>query len=514
RVLSFDQLGTEIFDECGGSAVPEITPIGRQMILGHLLRVHAAELVFFKSVERQAGLAAELDRTFDEFERSGKTVADLTLVIDDLAHCGPIDVEGAALADKLHDIRLLYDAYLKFLGQDRLDQHRRLQQVLAAVERCSFVRRSTFYVDGFLEFTDHERRMLAAIAKAGAKMEIALLMDPASPILVAPESMPDIMGLFHRTETTYRRLYLALAEVGVTPEQPVTLAGNPRFIAPDLARLEREFVPLGANKRFDNPDAGSEVLRRAGSNAEESGSSEYLRTGVADYETISSGTGRSEVAKPSKARPAPAGKRPAIRRIEAPDRISEVDAVVRSVRALLVEGHRLRDIAVLVRDLDKYFPPIGKSFGEHGIPYYFIDRRRKASHHPLLHLLRSALEISRFEWKHDAVMSLLKTGLAGVSLDEADELENYVLQHRVHGAEWESPEPWSWVSQPHGDVLVGFASSLRLVRGTALPGGVFVPKTAVGHRAEARCHEKFSSSPRTISGIAKEIGPRCGPYKI
>src|SRR5665213_3477244 len=202
RVLSFDQLGTEIFDECGGSAVPEITPIGRQMILGHLLRVHAAELVFFKSVERQAGLAAELDRTFDEFERSGKTVADLTLVIDDLAHCGPIDVEGAALADKLHDIRLLYDAYLKFLGQDRLHQHRRLQQVLAAVERCSFVRRSTFYVDGFLEFTDHERRMLAAIAKAGAKMEIALLMDPASPILVAPESMPDIMGLFHRTETT------------------------------------------------------------------------------------------------------------------------------------------------------------------------------------------------------------------------------------------------------------------------------------------------------------------------
>ena len=32
--------------------------------------------------------------------------------------------------------------------------------------------------------------------------------------------------------------------------------------------------------RFRNPDAGSEVLRRAGSNVEESGSSEYLRTGV------------------------------------------------------------------------------------------------------------------------------------------------------------------------------------------------------------------------------------------
>ena len=33
-------------------------------------------------------------------------------------------------------------------------------------------------------------------------------------------------------------------------------------------------------KRFHNLDAGSEVLRRAGSHVEESGSSEYLRTGV------------------------------------------------------------------------------------------------------------------------------------------------------------------------------------------------------------------------------------------
>src|SRR5258707_552169 len=46
--------------------------------------------------------------------------------------------------------------------------------------------------------------------------------------------------------------------------------------------------------------------------------------------------------------------------------------------------------------------------------------------------------------------------------------------------------------------LVGSASSLRTIRGTALPGGVFGLKIAIPHRAEARCHEKFSSSSRTI----------------
>src|SRR5688500_18583893 len=46
RVVSFDLLGRTIADECGGSAVPELTGIGRQMILGHLLRRHQTQLGF------------------------------------------------------------------------------------------------------------------------------------------------------------------------------------------------------------------------------------------------------------------------------------------------------------------------------------------------------------------------------------------------------------------------------------------------------------------------------------
>ena len=77
RVVSFDEFGRDIFNECGGSSIPEITPLGRQMILGHLLRQHRTKLRFFSQVARQPGLAAELDATFAEFERSGKTADDL-----------------------------------------------------------------------------------------------------------------------------------------------------------------------------------------------------------------------------------------------------------------------------------------------------------------------------------------------------------------------------------------------------------------------------------------------------
>src|SRR5215207_644134 len=60
RVVSFDELGRSVLAECGGGAIPQVTPIGRQMLLGHLLRKHATQLAFYNGVARQPGLAARL----------------------------------------------------------------------------------------------------------------------------------------------------------------------------------------------------------------------------------------------------------------------------------------------------------------------------------------------------------------------------------------------------------------------------------------------------------------------
>ena len=71
HVVSFEQFGREIFDDCGGSCIPQVTPLGRQMVVGHLLRQLHPRLRFFASVARQPGLAGELDATLDELQRSG-----------------------------------------------------------------------------------------------------------------------------------------------------------------------------------------------------------------------------------------------------------------------------------------------------------------------------------------------------------------------------------------------------------------------------------------------------------
>lgn len=394
RVLSFDLLGEEVLASCGGAGVPRVSALGRQMLLGFLLRKHQNDLRFFRSVARQPGLAARLDATFAEFERCGKDESDLANLLEEL---GPQadDVERSVLREKMADFHLLYRAYRRSLGDERVDPHRRLEQVLKCIADHKALRGASVFIDGFLDFSDRERRMIAAMGKACDRVEITLLCDPASPTLRDPHQLPDDLSLFHRTESTYRQLALMLAEQGVRTETPLALKSTSRFTEPALSAIESSLF-ADAPIASDVEDAASSV--------------------AAD----------------------------AIELVEAPDRRGEVDAAARRIASLLRQGKRLRDIAVLVRDVDEYEPLITAAFAEHGLHHFFVDRRRAAAHHPLLQLLRSLLIVLRQNWPHDAVMAMLKSGLAGVSLDDAEELENYCLLHRIKGPAWTDRQAWSY----------------------------------------------------------------------
>ncbi len=355
------------------------------MILGHLLRKLEPRLQLFGGSARRVGLAAQLDQVFAELERSGKGAEELAAMIRSIEKSAGASVDANSLLAKLRDIALVYDEYNAYLGQERLDQHRRAAHVLASIKKCAFLREAEVYVDGFLEFDENDRRLLAALATTVRKMEICLLIHPASPTLFNPRQAPDELNLFHRTEQTYRRLYLALTDAGAQIAPPVILKDPARFAASaSLAALERTF------DRDIVPETAVDGV-------------EFL---------------------------------------EASDRRPEMDAIARQIRALWTEGFRLRDIAVLMRDVKQYHGALTESFGEHGIPF-FVDQRRSAGHHPLLRVLRSILQIARFDWPTDAVLTLMKSGLAGVGNSEADAVENYLLGHFVRGSKgWCSSEPW------------------------------------------------------------------------
>jgi ATP-dependent helicase/nuclease subunit B len=394
QAVSFEDLGEIILGECGGAGIPEITDAGRRMILGHLLRKHANELRFFGNVAHQPGLAAEIDATFDELQRCGQDAEEL-----------PNQVEHAtsALNAKLHDLQMIQSVYASFLGQDRLDSNRRLREALSSIKNCALLCDADIYVDGFYEFTHHERKVLAALAKVCRSMAVTLPIDPQSPVIANPHHLPSDMSDFHRTEDAYRRLSFAFQEDSVAMETPVIYASFPSPGTPGEGQCGGLRAEATDKKPPPQPSPGVP------------GEGEKRSTG-------------------SRAR--------CTELLEAPDRRAEVDAAARWINDQVAKGKRYRDVTVLMRSEDDYRDLITASFAENGIPF-FIDRRRTAAHHPLLRLIRASLSVARSKWSHDAMMAVLKTSLVDLSAEETDELENYVLAHGIHHTVWITPEPWN-----------------------------------------------------------------------
>ncbi len=388
RILSFDRLGGEVLNNTSGAANTAISARGRQMILGLLLRKLQGKLNFFSSSARRVGLARELDLTFAEFERSGTTPAEMVATLQQAINDNPGDADTETLLAKSQDLLAIYTAYNTYLG-NRLDPYRRLELVLDSIAACSTFQKSIVFIDSFTEFTLHERQMICGLAGVCREVTVTLAIDPQSPVLSHFHKIPGELSLFHRIERCYSNLMVALSEAGVAIRPIAVLDKTHRFASPALAAIERHGLDRTA----------------------------------APQGPVDSG----------------------LERIVAPDRASEVDAVARRIRDLQASGVRLRDIVLLVRDLSNYQSQISTSFKEHGIPL-FIDARRSAVHHPLVQWLRAVLAIALNRWPHDDVIALLKTGLAGVPLAAADEIENYALEHGLTRDAWESAEPWKYAA--------------------------------------------------------------------
>jgi len=133
-----------------------------------------------------------------------------------------------------------------------------------------------------------------------------------------------------------------------------------------------------------------------------------------------------------------------IKIISAQNHRAEVEAIAREIRRLCrEEGYRYKDIAVILRDFAHYDLIIETVFSDYEIPY-FMDRKRTVLHHPLVELVRSALEIVTDDWSYLAVFRYLKTDLTGLSREEVDILENYVLAYGIKGRKWYDEKAWQY----------------------------------------------------------------------
>lgn len=288
---------------------------------------------------------------------------------------------NSALAKKLCDLALI-DAILGEKIQTAFgnDPADKFIRMANILRTHRYFENCRLYIDSFTSFTAQEYAVLREILKQADRVTLSLCTDHPRSKLPHFESV---------TETAKRFSKMA-SEMGVSTETltlPARTEAKPRA----LSVLERDLW------RFDLPQ-----------NAKES---------LSPKETE------------------------AVRLVSCPNLYEEAEAAALYVLEQIQAGMRYGEIAIVVRDVETYRGVLDAALERYKIPY-FLSESVNLSSKPLTRLILSALRaVSRHFYAQD-VITLIKTGLAGVNVADAAMFEEYCETWHLSGSRF-TDEVWS-----------------------------------------------------------------------
>lgn len=196
------------------------------------------------------------------------------------------------------------------------------------------------------------------------------------------------IGLFSNVKKTAERLMKLAKDNGVSVAAPITLDSGARFNGSVIANAER-------------------LLRGAETDDTESGE---------------------------------------ISVISCANRYDESDYIARTIRRLVrTEGYRYRDFAVVARDIESYHSMLINAFERYGLPC-FSDRRVDIDSLALVRFVDNALKCASNGFVLENMLPFIKSSLSPLTVEQASELENYVLLWNKRGSQWLD----EWNENPNG----------------------------------------------------------------
>lgn len=167
----------------------------------------------------------------------------------------------------------------------------------------------------------------------------------------------------------------------------------------------------------------------------------------------------------------------AVRLYSAGSVTAECELAAARARELARGGCRWRDIAVAVRGFEEYRGALTAAFEYYGVPL-FTTRKADILRKPLSALIAAAYDTIEGGWESDDVFAYLRTGLAGLSAEECDILENYCIIWGARASMWLSEKDWR--PNPDGpDGEWNDSARERLVRINALRRRAAAPLLAL-----------------------------------
>lgn len=394
QVLGFRRLALRVMQETGGSALVPISEEGKKMLLYKIIRRRKGELKLYGTASEQLGLIDRINTLYTEMKKYN---ADFNELDGHLRLLESSSGESPLLKDKLHDLNIIYREFDDELSKLYIDAEDHVIKLAEGAPHCNYLQGAEIWIDGFHSFTPQEYSALGALLQTVSKITVSLTLDRLYDDGIAPHEL----NLFHPTAMTYLKLK-ELAEslsIEVKPSKWLNERPFPRFQRSEtLSYLESAYERRTPWKQSTPPADISQTLslHAAGS------------------------------------------------------RRTEVEGVAREmVKLVRNNGSRWRDLALFVRNLDDYEHIINPIFQDYSIPF-FMDQKRDVLHHPLIELIRGALDVVAKFWRYDDVFRCVKSGFllpmnGNLTRDDMDMLENYVLACGIQGYRWRDGRAWSHI---------------------------------------------------------------------
>lgn len=280
-----------------------------------------------------------------------------------------------ALAMKLRDLKTLYRGFQDYTRDHFITTEETLDVLRRSLVKSKILPDSVVVFDGFTGFTPIQNRLIQELMRVCEETIVTVTIGEEED----PYQMDGEQKLFHLSKKTVADLVKLAAEAEVTRGEDVFVKGGPnRFAeAPALCYLEQNLF------RYQ-------------------------------YEPYTE-------------------KQHEIHMFEALSPREEVHQTALYIRKLIrEEGLTYRDIAVVIGDLEGYASYVETEFGQLEIPC-FLDRTRGIVLNPMIEYIKSALQLYIRDFSYDTVFHFLRSGMADISREEIDELENYVIRTGARG---------------------------------------------------------------------------------
>lgn len=423
EILSMNRLGLRVLQEQGKESMKMLDKYGRFMLLSKIIKNHRKELNIFAKSAGKTGFTNMLSDFISSFKQQNCTIAELEEMI------ASADTDELLKA-KLSELKNIVSEYETSISGKYTDSEDYIAEYITAIKDSKFLRNKEIWIYGYDTITP--KFTLAIIELAKVTRDINMVIN-ASDFKLEETICRQIS---YQAKQHFAEDYVSVAEVGSARHAgcgiPSFRDGSEPLCQANVSE-EREGYPSsqsGAKYLLSKSDTITRIERGLFSDeltsAELTSNQDFIPT---DLKIV----------------------RAANPHYEAETAANYIYHLIRD------EGYRMRDIQIIANDEGTMQPIIKRTFEEYDLPV-FLDQSRNITDTAAVNFVVNLLKFERYG-KSESIITMLKTGLAGIDYSDIEELENYCKIYHIKGNMWR--KPFKYYSEPLSEEKFNRIEKLR-----------------------------------------------------